>query len=159
MCRSLSSLPPNPHPPASSPSSSSPLPVQDDSSVSSEDMNAAEPAWVAAEQPPVPEPSPPNGDAVGNPAPAVKEEDGEAARSRTCSIIFFIYMWEGERPRVQIGVMQETACLILSALIQINPLLLGVGHRCSPNPRPRTPLFQGAWLREVGQKPILTFTA
>lgn len=54
-------------------------------------MNAAEPAWVAAEQPPVPEPSPPNGDAVGNPAAAVKEEDGEAARSGTCSdfLLFF----------------------------------------------------------------------
>lgn len=58
-------------------------------------MNAAEPAWVAAEQPPVPEPSPPNGDAVGNPAPAVKEEDGEAARSGTCSIFALFYRHVG----------------------------------------------------------------
>lgn len=71
-------------------------------------MNAAEPAWVAAEPPPVPEPSPPNGDAVGNPPPAVKEEDGEAAQGQTCSSFFsfaFVDMWEGERPGVQIGVM------------------------------------------------------
>lgn len=60
------------------------VPPQDDSSVSSEDMNAAEPTWVAAEQPPVPEPSPPNGDTVSNPAAAVKEEDGEAPRSESC---------------------------------------------------------------------------
>lgn len=51
--------------------------LQDDSSVSSEDMNGAEPTWVAAEQPPVPEPSPPNGDRVSNPTAAVKEEDGK----------------------------------------------------------------------------------
>lgn len=46
--------------------------------MSSEDMNGAEPTWVAAEQPPVPEPSPPNGDRVSNPTAAVKEEDGKA---------------------------------------------------------------------------------
>lgn len=51
--------------------------LQDDSSVSSEDMNITEPTWVAAEQPPVPEPSPPNGERVCNPAATVKEEDGK----------------------------------------------------------------------------------
>ncbi|XP_045913522.1 nucleolar protein 4-like isoform X1 [Micropterus dolomieu] len=50
---------------------------RDDSSVSSEDMNITEPTWVAAEQPPVPEPSPPNGERVCNPAATVKEEDDD----------------------------------------------------------------------------------
>ncbi|XP_027866973.1 nucleolar protein 4-like isoform X1 [Xiphophorus couchianus] len=50
---------------------------RDDSSVSSEDMNNAEPVWVAAEQPAVPEPSPPNGERVSNPAAIVKEEDDD----------------------------------------------------------------------------------
>ncbi|KAM4737930.1 nucleolar protein 4-like [Anableps anableps] len=50
---------------------------RDDSSVSSEDMNNAEPTWVAAEQPAVPEPSPPNGERVSNPAAIVKEEDDD----------------------------------------------------------------------------------
>lgn len=52
------------------------LSPQDDSSVSSEDMNGAEPTWVAAEQPAVPEPSPPNGERVSSQAAAIKEEDG-----------------------------------------------------------------------------------
>ncbi|CAJ1084634.1 nucleolar protein 4-like [Xyrichtys novacula] len=50
---------------------------RDDSSMSSEDMNSAEPTWVAAEQPPVPEPSPPNGERVSNPTASVKEEDDD----------------------------------------------------------------------------------
>ncbi|XP_061529987.1 nucleolar protein 4-like [Phycodurus eques] len=50
---------------------------RDDSSVSSEDMNGAEPTWVAVEQPPVPEPSPPNGARVSKPAAAIKEEDDD----------------------------------------------------------------------------------
>ncbi|MEQ2279411.1 hypothetical protein AMECASPLE_009100 [Ameca splendens] len=50
---------------------------RDDSSVSSEDMNNAEPTWVAAEQPAVPEPSSPNGERVINPAAIVKEEDDD----------------------------------------------------------------------------------
>nr|XP_046252231.1 nucleolar protein 4-like [Scatophagus argus] len=50
---------------------------RDDSSVSSEDMNSAEPTWVAAEQPPVPEPSPANGERVSNPTATVKEEDDD----------------------------------------------------------------------------------
>ncbi|XP_042264067.1 nucleolar protein 4-like [Thunnus albacares] len=50
---------------------------RDDSSVSSEDMNSAEPTWVAAEQPPVPEPSPPNGERVSNPTATIKEEDDD----------------------------------------------------------------------------------
>ncbi|KAK5611519.1 hypothetical protein CRENBAI_015472 [Crenichthys baileyi] len=50
---------------------------RDDSSVSSEDMNNAEPTWVAAEQPAVPEPSSPNGERVSNPAAIVKEEDDD----------------------------------------------------------------------------------
>ncbi|XP_011601089.1 nucleolar protein 4-like isoform X2 [Takifugu rubripes] len=50
---------------------------RDDSSVSSEDMNNAEPTWVTAEQPPVPHPSPPNG--VGNPKAAVKEEEDDSS--------------------------------------------------------------------------------
>ena len=52
------------------------VPRQNDSSVSSEDMNGAEPTWVAAEQPPVPEPSPPESD----PTAAVKEEDGKTSQ-------------------------------------------------------------------------------
>ncbi|XP_071401969.1 nucleolar protein 4-like [Centroberyx affinis] len=50
---------------------------RDDSSVSSEDMDTAEPTWVAAEQPPVPEPSPPNGERVSSPPATVKEEDDD----------------------------------------------------------------------------------
>nr|XP_057907360.1 nucleolar protein 4-like isoform X2 [Doryrhamphus excisus] len=50
---------------------------RDDSSVSSEDMNGAEPAWVAAEQPPVPEPGLPNGERLGDPAATIKEEDDD----------------------------------------------------------------------------------
>ncbi|XP_061591258.1 nucleolar protein 4-like isoform X2 [Cololabis saira] len=50
---------------------------RDDSSVSSEDMSSAEPAWVAAEQPAVPEPSPPNGERVSNPPATIKEEDDD----------------------------------------------------------------------------------
>ncbi|XP_054648513.1 nucleolar protein 4-like isoform X4 [Dunckerocampus dactyliophorus] len=50
---------------------------RDDSSVSSEDMNGAEPAWVAAEQPPVPEPSLPNGERLSDPAATIKEEDDD----------------------------------------------------------------------------------
>lgn len=42
-------------------------------------MNSAEPTWVTAEQPPVPEPSPPNGDRVSNTTAAVKEEDGKTS--------------------------------------------------------------------------------
>ncbi|XP_073326872.1 nucleolar protein 4-like [Pagrus major] len=52
-------------------------PERDDSSVSSEEMNSAEPTWVATEQPPVPEPSPPNGDRVSNSTANVKEEDDD----------------------------------------------------------------------------------
>ncbi|XP_051281380.1 nucleolar protein 4-like [Dicentrarchus labrax] len=50
---------------------------RDDSSVSSEEMNSAEPTWIAAEQPPVPEPSPPNGERVSNQTANVKEEDDD----------------------------------------------------------------------------------
>uniref|UniRef100_A0A3B4T4Q6 Nucleolar protein 4-like a n=1 Tax=Seriola dumerili TaxID=41447 RepID=A0A3B4T4Q6_SERDU len=71
---------------------------RDDSSVSSEDMNSTEPTWVAAEQPPVPEPSPPNGERVSNPATTIKEEDGRT--SLTAAALFwilfvfsFIHMW------------------------------------------------------------------
>lgn len=45
-------------------------------------MNSAEPTWVAAEQPPVPEPSPPNGERVNNLTTAIKEEDGKTLTSR-----------------------------------------------------------------------------
>ncbi|KAK7877913.1 hypothetical protein WMY93_031442 [Mugilogobius chulae] len=37
---------------------------RDDSSMSSEDMTSAEPTWITVEQPPVPEPSPTNGEHV-----------------------------------------------------------------------------------------------
>ncbi|KAK2851768.1 hypothetical protein Q5P01_008044 [Channa striata] len=50
---------------------------RDDSSVSSEDMNGAEPTWVTAEQPPVPEPGPPNGERVSSQTATVKEEDDD----------------------------------------------------------------------------------
>ncbi|XP_049919953.1 nucleolar protein 4-like [Epinephelus moara] len=50
---------------------------RDDSSVSSEDMNGVETTWVAAEQPPVPEPSPTNGERVSNPAAPIKEEEDD----------------------------------------------------------------------------------
>ncbi|KAL7399403.1 hypothetical protein ABVT39_023726 [Epinephelus coioides] len=52
---------------------------RDDSSVSSEDMNGVETTWVAAEQPPVPEPSPPNGERVSNPAAPIKEEEDDTS--------------------------------------------------------------------------------
>ncbi|KAM6929568.1 nucleolar protein 4-like [Lycodopsis pacificus] len=52
---------------------------RDDSSVSSEDMNGVEPTWVTAEPPPVPEPSPPNGERVSNPAAPIKEEDDDVS--------------------------------------------------------------------------------
>ncbi|TNN73291.1 Nucleolar protein 4-like [Liparis tanakae] len=52
---------------------------QDDSSVSSEDMNGVEPTWVAAEPPPVPEPSPPHGERVSNPTAPIKEEDDDVS--------------------------------------------------------------------------------
>ncbi|XP_061839676.1 nucleolar protein 4-like isoform X1 [Nerophis lumbriciformis] len=58
---------------------------RDDSSVSSEDMNGAEPAWVAAEQPPVPEPSLPNGERASDPAAIVKEEDADDDFSESSS--------------------------------------------------------------------------
>ncbi|XP_017265217.1 nucleolar protein 4-like isoform X2 [Kryptolebias marmoratus] len=50
---------------------------RDDSSVSSEDMNNAEPTWVAAEQPAVPESSPPNGERVSGQNAIVKDEDDD----------------------------------------------------------------------------------
>ncbi|RVE70868.1 hypothetical protein OJAV_G00069140 [Oryzias javanicus] len=50
---------------------------RDDSSVSSEDMNNAEPAWVAADQPAAPDPSPPNRERVSNPAATIKEENDD----------------------------------------------------------------------------------
>ncbi|XP_037539854.1 nucleolar protein 4-like [Nematolebias whitei] len=50
---------------------------RDDSSVSSEDMNIAEPTWVTAEQPAVPESSPPSGERVSNQPTIVKEEDDD----------------------------------------------------------------------------------
>lgn len=125
-------------------------------------MNGAEPTWVAAEQPPVPEPSPPNGDRVSNPTAAVKEEDGKTRL--TClfaPLCFYLHPKSESKPggiaTVQIGVMQETACLVLSGLIQTNPLLQGSGNHHSPNPL-CTPLSQGSELREVGQRPTLTFT-
>uniref|UniRef100_A0A8C8I4G0 Nucleolar protein 4-like a n=2 Tax=Oncorhynchus tshawytscha TaxID=74940 RepID=A0A8C8I4G0_ONCTS len=46
---------------------------RDESSVSSEDMDMAEPTWVSAERPPVPELSPPNGGMVHSPQAALKE--------------------------------------------------------------------------------------
>ncbi|XP_049611937.1 nucleolar protein 4-like isoform X1 [Syngnathus scovelli] len=50
---------------------------RDDSSVSSEDMNGAEPAWAAADRPPAPEPGTPNGARLSNPAASVKEDDAD----------------------------------------------------------------------------------
>lgn len=115
---------------------------QDDSSVSSEDMNTAEPTWVAAEQPAVPESSPPNAERVSNPAAAIKEEDGESLRRHTACCDFFPPLLAlFTSGRLQIGVIRETACLVLSGLIHINPVLQGVGHHRSPNPL-GTPLPQ-----------------
>ena len=67
--------------------------LQDDSSVSSEDMDMAEPAWVSAERAPAPAPPPAPVAALilaaaaaaaphpspprYSPQPAIKEEDGE----------------------------------------------------------------------------------
>ncbi|XP_077398676.1 nucleolar protein 4-like isoform X2 [Vanacampus margaritifer] len=48
---------------------------RDDSSVSSEDMNGAEPVWGAAERPPAPDPAPANG--LSNPTAAIKEDDDD----------------------------------------------------------------------------------
>lgn len=53
-------------------------------------MNSAEPTWVAAEQPPVPEPSPPNGERVSNPTATIKEEDGEFYTSHCYPQIHFL---------------------------------------------------------------------
>uniref|UniRef100_A0A3P9M6U4 Nucleolar protein 4-like n=1 Tax=Oryzias latipes TaxID=8090 RepID=A0A3P9M6U4_ORYLA len=50
---------------------------RDDSSVSSEDMNNAEPTWVAADQPAAPDPSPPNRERISNPAATIKEENDD----------------------------------------------------------------------------------
>uniref|UniRef100_A0A8C7Z845 Nucleolar protein 4-like a n=1 Tax=Oryzias sinensis TaxID=183150 RepID=A0A8C7Z845_9TELE len=50
---------------------------RDDSSVSSEDMNNAEPTWVAADQPAAPDPSPPNRERISNPASTIKEENDD----------------------------------------------------------------------------------
>ncbi|KAM3871559.1 nucleolar protein 4-like [Diretmus argenteus] len=50
---------------------------RDDSSVTSEDMDTAEPTWVPAEQPPVPEPSPHNGERISSPPATVKEEEDD----------------------------------------------------------------------------------
>lgn len=141
-------------------------PQDDNSSVSSEEMNGVEPAWVAAEQPPVPEPSPANGERVSNTTANIKEEDGETPRSGVSKSLLSVggLFTSGSccpycPGRVWMVAAEETACLLLlSGLIQINPLLQGVGHRRSPNPL-CTPLSQGAGLREVGQRPILTFTA
>ncbi|XP_077369413.1 nucleolar protein 4-like isoform X2 [Festucalex cinctus] len=58
---------------------------RDDSSVSSEDMNGAEPAWGVAERPPAPEPGPPNGARLGNPAAAIKEDDADDDSSESSS--------------------------------------------------------------------------
>lgn len=98
-------------------------------------MNSAEPTWVAAEQPPVPEPSPPNGERVSNPTANVKEEDGKTPLPVDAHQLFFFFLalfTSGRRGRVQIGVTQETACLVLSGLIQINPLLQGGGTPPQP---------------------------
>ncbi|XP_055747834.1 nucleolar protein 4-like [Salvelinus fontinalis] len=54
---------------------------RDESSVSSEDMDMAEPTWVSAERPPVPELSPPNGGMVHSPQAALKEEDDDDSES------------------------------------------------------------------------------
>ncbi|KAK6308250.1 hypothetical protein J4Q44_G00215210 [Coregonus suidteri] len=54
---------------------------RDESSVSSEDMDMAEPTWVSAERPPVPELSPPNGGMVHGPQAALKEEDDDDSES------------------------------------------------------------------------------
>ncbi|XP_071022703.1 nucleolar protein 4-like [Oncorhynchus clarkii lewisi] len=54
---------------------------RDESSVSSEDMDMAEPTWVSAERPPVPELSPPNGGMVHSPQAALKEEDEDDSES------------------------------------------------------------------------------
>lgn len=67
-------------------------PAQDDSSMSSEDMNGVEPTWVAAEPPPVPEPSPPNGERVSDPAP-LKEEDGKTWLSVLISYCLLMARW------------------------------------------------------------------
>ncbi|KAJ8016821.1 hypothetical protein DPEC_G00011340 [Dallia pectoralis] len=50
---------------------------RDDSSVSSEDMDMAEPTWVSVERTPVPALSPPNGERVHSPQTALKEEDDD----------------------------------------------------------------------------------
>lgn len=54
-------------------------------------MNGAEPTWVAAEQPAVPEPSPTNGERVSNQAATVKEEDGKTLLDVICVMFFFLF--------------------------------------------------------------------
>ncbi|CAL8256479.1 nucleolar protein 4-like [Gadus morhua] len=48
---------------------------RDDTSVSSEDMDTAEPVWVPAEQPPVPDLTSPSGERVPSPSANIKEEE------------------------------------------------------------------------------------
>ncbi|XP_030640026.1 nucleolar protein 4-like [Chanos chanos] len=53
---------------------------QDDSSVSSEDLDMAEPAWVSAERAPAPEPSPPgHAESMHSPQQTIKEEDDDSS--------------------------------------------------------------------------------
>ena len=54
-------------------------------------MNGTEPTWVTAEQPPVPEPSPPNGERVSNPSGAIKEEDGKTAAALWHNLYCFLF--------------------------------------------------------------------
>ncbi|CAL9703463.1 unnamed protein product [Knipowitschia caucasica] len=58
---------------------------RDDSSMSSEDMATAEPTWITVEQPPVPEPSPPNGDHALPDAVKDEMEDEDSSDSASAN--------------------------------------------------------------------------
>uniref|UniRef100_A0AAV2M0A5 Nucleolar protein 4 helical domain-containing protein n=1 Tax=Knipowitschia caucasica TaxID=637954 RepID=A0AAV2M0A5_KNICA len=59
--------------------------LRDDSSMSSEDMATAEPTWITVEQPPVPEPSPPNGDHALPDAVKDEMEDEDSSDSASAN--------------------------------------------------------------------------
>ncbi|XP_033825139.1 nucleolar protein 4-like [Periophthalmus magnuspinnatus] len=58
---------------------------RDDSSMSSEDMASAEPTWITVEQPPVPEPSPPNGEHAATDAVKDEMEDEDSSDSASAN--------------------------------------------------------------------------
>ena len=56
-------------------------------------MDTAEPVWVPAEQPPVPDLTSPSGERVPSPSANIKEEEGKmAAGSVVCIVVVVVVM-------------------------------------------------------------------